>query len=311
MHTENLNITLENRASMPVRRAYHTAVLLNELVYVGGGYESDMRGSYRIDAYNPVENLWNSPINSPQNFFAMTVLNDHLVIAGGEDKTWEITDKLFVMDTGQLKEYSTTLRAPRKLATAIGHKKMLIIVGGEDRKHRKLASTDLLDTSTMQWFTCSDLPQPHYWLQSVILDNTIYLLGGLDKDGNHSPMVFAAHLDTLSSHQLKWAYSPDLDTPWCSSAPVSINDERLVVVGGIKKIDENTKQNVKIKSKLELTTNVYNLNKAIHNWQAIGTIPLARYALTAISLSDNRIILFGGNDDTGHYTSNVWISSSV
>ena len=245
---------------MPVKRAYHTAVWLNELVYLGGGYESDQHGSHRIDIYNPIENSWGSPISSPQSLFAMTVVDNHLVIAGGEDKTWKITDKLLVMDDDQLKDY-TTLRAPRKLATAFGHEKMLVIVGGEDERHVKLSTTELLDINTEQWYICSELPSPHYWLQSVILDSTVYLLGGLDKDGNHSSMVFAASLETLSSHQLKWMYMSNTNTPWCSSTPLCISHNRLVVVGGVKESNETTK------NKDKLTTNICHFNKLSCDWR--------------------------------------------
>lgn len=301
--TENANITWKEGASMPVKRAFHTAVWLNGLVCLGGGYKPDLRGSHEIDIYNPVDNSWGPSIISPQCFFAITVVDDRLVIAGGEDTTWKITDKLLVMDGNQLQEY-TTLTAPRKLATAFGHCKMLIIVGGEDERHIKLATTELLDFSTKQWFTCSDLPLPHYWLRSVILDNTVYLLGGLDQDGNHSSLVFTAPLETLSSCQLKWT-SSNPNTPLYSSAPVSINNSHLVVVGGVKKINEMTK-----KSKIKPTTNMYSLNTVNSSWETIGDIPLARYASASVNLN-NIIIVFGGNDDATQCTDNVWISSSI
>lgn len=286
---------------MPVKRAYHTAVWLNELVYVGGGYESDQHGSHRIHIYNPVEDSWSSPISSPQSLFAMTVVDDYLIIAGGEDKTCKITNKLLVMDDDQLKEYAT-LRTPRKLATAFGHEKMLIIVGGENERHVKLSTTELLDINTEQWHICSPLPSPHYWLRSVILDNTVYLLGGLDKDGNHSSIVFAASLETLSSHQLKWTSSTN--TPWCSSAPLCISHSCLVVVGGVKDTNETTK------SKDKLTTNICHLNKLNCDWEVIGDIPLIRHAVAAVSLI-NGIIIFGGNNTTRQCTDNVWISFRI
>ena len=290
---------------MPVKRAYHTTVWLNELVYLGGGYEPNkcghMHGSHRIDIYNPVENSWGSPISSPQSLFAMTVVDEHLVIAGGEDKTSKISDKLLVMDDDQLNEYAT-LKVPRKLATAFGHEKMLIVVGGEDERHMRLSTTELLDINTKQWYVCNDLPQPHYCLRSVVLDNTVYLLGGLDQDGNYSPVVFAASLEILCSHQLKWTSS--INTPWCSSTPLCISHSRLVVVGGVKETNETTK------NKDKLTTNIFHLNKPNHIWEAIGDIPLTRHASAAVSL-ENGIIIFGGNNTTRECTDNVWISFKI
>ena len=72
---------------MPVGCANHTAVWLNGLVYVGGGYEAGVvGGSYTINCYDPVRNSWSSIINTPYCLFAMTKLNNKLLTAGGNDK---------------------------------------------------------------------------------------------------------------------------------------------------------------------------------------------------------------------------------
>ena len=58
---------------------------------MGGGHESNeygVEGSYTINCYDPVKNLWRfSPINTPYCYFAMTKLNNNLLIAGGLDKS--------------------------------------------------------------------------------------------------------------------------------------------------------------------------------------------------------------------------------
>ena len=143
----------------------------------------------------------------------------------------------------------------------------------------------------------NDLPQPHSWLRSVIVDNILYLLGGVNKDGNYSPVVFTAPLDTLSRHQLKWDTLQD--TPWCCSAPVSVYGTHLLIVGGVKKIGD----------KYTCTSDVYKLNKVSHSWEAIGHIPSAISSSAAVSTADNRVIVIGGLNDKGEYTNTVWIGS--
>ena len=258
---------------------------------MGGGYATGV-SSYIINCYDPVNNSWSSPINTPYCDFAMTILNNKLLIAGGWDKSYKRTNQILTMDAGQLKNYTKMITA-RSLATATGHQGMLIITGGMGDEGI-LSSTELFDSSNGKWYVSNDLPQPHYWLKSVIVDNILYLLGGENKDGT-SPAVFTAPLDTLSRHQLKW--NTLQDTPWRGSAPVSVYGTHLLIVGGVKKIGD----------KYTCTSDVYKLNKVSHSWEAIGHIPSARDASAAVSTADNRVIVIGGMNDKAEYTNTVWI----
>ena len=104
----------------------HKAVWLNGLVYayVGGGYETGWEPSYTINCYDPVNNSWGSPINTPQCMFTMTTLNNILLTAGGYDQSNKKTNLILIMDTGQLKNYTKMITA-RSSATAAGHQGML------------------------------------------------------------------------------------------------------------------------------------------------------------------------------------------
>ena len=285
-----MNIKWQEEAPASVGRAYHTAVCLNGLVYVGGGHEAGWQALYTINCYDSVKNSWCSTINTPYYNFAMTKLNNKLLIAGGEDKSSKVTNQILAMDDGQLKNY-TKMTIARTTAAAASHQGILIITGGYD--HGRLSSTELFDSTNGQWYTCSDLPQPHNLLRSVIVDNILYLLGGYIKDGKDSPAVFTAPLDNLSRHQLKW--NTHQDTPWCRSTPVSVNGTQLLIVGGRKGST--------------CTSDVHKLNKVNHTWEVIGHIPSARYSSAAFSTADNRVTLIGGYNDMEEKTNTVWVGS--
>ena len=85
---------------------------------------------------------------------------------------------------------------------------------------------------------CSGIPQPSYWLQSVIVDNKLYLLGGYSNHDTPSPVVFAAPLDTLSTRQLK------LD---------GVNGTQLMIMGGIEELTATR------------TSDIYKLNKIMQS----------------------------------------------
>ena len=296
-----MNINWQDGAPAPVGGAYHTAVLHGGKVYIGGGSEGKVgslhgTASHRINVYSLTNNSWSpSPINTSYYYFALTTLNNQLIAAGGKDRSIKVSNKIFLLDGDHLKQY-TRMITPRYLATAAGHQGTLIITGGKDDQSRKLATTELFNSTTEQWYTTSDLPLPHHGLHSVILDNTLYLLGGTNKDGI-SPEIFSAPLDTLPSHKLWW--SSQQFSPRCRSAPVSIQGRHLLTVGGMKKTG----------SDYVYTSDIHKFNKVSHSWVVIGEIPSARNGPAAVSVANNKIVAIGGFDDKGHYTNTVWIGS--
>ena len=213
-----------------------------------------------------------------------------------EDRSGKVTNKIFSLDGDHLKEY-TRMVTPRCKATAAGHQGTLVVTGGEDDQIRKLATTELFYSTTGQWYTTSNLPLPPSELHSVITDNTLCLLGGVNQDCIISPTVFAASLETLSSHQLKW--NSQQDTPWCRSASVSMQDRHLLTVGGVKKTG----------SGYVYTSDIHTFNKISHSWESIGQIPSARSVTAVASVADNKIVIVGGLDDKVQYTNAVWIGS--
>ena len=282
-------------APLPVGRSAHTAVLLGGVVYVGGGLEgssNDRQDSFRLDVYNLTTNQWSSsPITTPYDSFAMTVLDDQLVTAGGVTKNNEVVRKVLVLNAGQWKDYSEMPTA-RRSAIAVGYHSMLIVVGGAIKVEgiwTRISTTELLDTTNGCWYTCNNLPSPHQQLKAAIMNDKLYLLGGVDQDFKSSPQVFVASLDTLSTHQLNWQSAPN--TPWCGSAPVILYNKFLLTVGGKQK---------------SWTSEVNIFSPSIgRQWKHLTNIPAARSRPAVVGVADNIIVIGGKADD--EYYNTVWI----
>jgi len=284
----------------PVGRVGHSVVKLNDLLYVGGGAETGMRPSYRIDTYNMDTNSWCSPpINTPYHFFGMACLNDSLVITGGKDDTVfrRATNKVFKLENNnRLKEYTKMTKARYHMAVE-GHENMLIIAGGVDDDRAVLTSTEVFDSATGQWYSCSNLPQPIFWVQTAVVDNTMYIMSGRDRYKYPTPAMFSAPLNTLSTHQLNWTASQD--TPRSRATPVRMLGEHLIIMGGLNEEGND----------LVHTADIFMLNKSTDNWQKTGHIPLSRCVAAAVSVTTDRMIVIGGVDERGHPTNTVWIGS--
>jgi len=282
-----LSIKWQEGSPAPVSRAFHTAVLHDGKVYIGGGDENGYFPSYRIDVYTDAKNSWSaSPIYTSYCYFAMTTLNNKLITVGGKDRGYKVTNIMFLLDGDQLNEY-TVMTSPRYYTTAAGHQETLIIVGGYDEKERMLASTDLFNSVTGQWYYTDDLPLPHYRLQASIINNTLYLLGGYNQSDSASLAVFTAPLDSLSTHKLKW--SSHQHTPCYCSASFITQHGHLLTVGGSKRIGICYLR----------TSDIHAFNKANQSWEVVGQIPSERSGSAAVSIADNRCFVVGGWDDKG------------
>ena len=280
---------------LPVCHNSHTAVLLGGSVYIGGGFEGnndDDQFSYRLDVYNLTTNQWTpSPITTPYCWFAMTVLDDKLVTAGGIRKNNMAVKKVLVLNAGQWKDYSEMPTA-RYSATAIGYHSMLIVVGGSilvEDIWTPASTAELLDTSNGCWYTCNNLPSPCLQMKAAIMEDKVYLLGGVDKDFEPSPQVFVASLDTLSTHQLNWQSAPN--TPWCTSAAVVLYNKFLLTVGGWQQ---------------SRTSEVCIFNPSTGQWKNLTNIPAARNGPAGVGVANN-ILIIGGKTNKAENSNTVWI----
>ena len=293
-----MSIRWEEGNPAPVHCMGHSAVLLNGIIYVGGGDE-DISGkpSYKIDAYNIATDSWGPQINTPYCYFSMTCFEGYLTIVGGENQRNAVTNKVLKLDENDtLADYTPIQQfsIPRSLATAVGHNKFLIVVGGTGEKKnsgkgRRLASTEVYSSITKRWRSCDNIPKALFSLKPVIANNELYLLGGHDQNGA-SPKVFVAPLDTLRGHKLKW--DEFQTTTYLKSVPVFLRSY-LLTLGGAKGND--------------LTSDICLLNRD-DCWEVVGCIPSARIA-PAIVCTGNTIVLIGGQDGSRQLTNTVWIGT--
>ena len=280
-----VNIKWEEGAPLPVATSCHTAVLFNGAIYVGGGFCDNNNNMYRINIYHPDTNKWGHAIDTPHERFAMTILTDKLIIVGGVTKSPnEVTNKLVVLESGQLRDY-TQMPTARCHASAVSHQSMMIVMGGVDSAEYVLSTTELLDSNTGQWFNCDDLPRPLDALESVIVGDTLYALGGIIKDDELSDALYAAPLDALSSHRIKWQKLAD--TPWKASAIVNLNNKYLLAVGGYAMHDTVCVLK-REKGSMIIST----------SWECIGNLPNVHVFSSAVSLA-NKIIVIGGDGQQG------------
>ena len=168
----------------------------------------------------------------------------------------------------------------------------LIVVGGKKDNSMALKTVELLNTSTRQWHTATDLPNPLSCSPLTVCGDRIYLIGESDKDMKCIQSVYSCSLTALllsvrsglirarsrSSSSDMWTRVADL--PVVRSTAVSL-DGQLIAVGGR---DSNGKA----------TSDIHRYSPSSNSWEVISHMATPRSLCLAAVLPDNQLMVVGG-----------------
>jgi len=298
---EPIHITWKETNPIPAPLSSGIAVVHDGKIYYGGYVDINLESSFNIYVYVIANQTWDlSPIKTHQALYGMTVLNGSLLLAGGvtdQQKVQPIstTNEVCVLLDAKWKQISTMPHA-RAMPVAVGYQSMLIVIGGQDKQCAVKGNVEVLDSITNQWHFCNSLPDPHYQLSSVIVNDSLYLTGGSNSRHRPSLEVFSASLVNLEKNQqLDWQCLPL--APHANSVPVGLYKEYLLVIGG---------KQARTDGKIYRCSDVYALNRDTRSWEVLDVIPAPRSTPGIVSLDDHTIVVMGGtNNDVPQNT--MWI----
>ncbi len=222
---------------MPVAMSnYIQSVEINDTVYVGGGGTDRDEDAYIVMAYNKQSCQWHTLPPYHTRYFAMTTINNKLVVVGGRNRDDSDSSELgeWQHDSNQWTHPFPPMSAPRCVHSATSYKHWLVVAGGYHGVC--FSSVEVLDVSNMQWSTGSSTPTPWVGMKSTTIGDTWYLMGGaFEKLSHNSPDVYSVSLEALVSHSSSdssniWNKLPSLNCT--ESCPLNIG-ESLLAVGGV------------------------------------------------------------------------------
>ncbi len=271
---------------MPVAMsAYIQSVEINDTVYVGGGVTDRDEDKYIVMAYNKQSCQWHTLPPYSTRWFAMTTINNKLVVVGGRNRDRSDSSELgeWQPDRNKWTHPFPPMSTPLCVPSATSYKHWLVVAGG---RHGDclLSSVEVLDVSNMQWST-GPSPLTPWRMKSTTLGDTWYLMGGACEDVGWSPDVYSVSLEALVSHSSSdssniWNKLPSLTCTW--SCPLNIGGS-LLAVGGE---DMKSKRSVSTIQRYVPETNT---------WVQAGQLPHAVCNCTCIMTSD-KVHVMGGLD---------------
>ena len=281
---ENIKLAWREGKKAPFAYArYCDAVVDGSKVYFRGG----MRGLF---TYNISDNSWLQLSNCPFSYCSLAIVNGQLTTIGG----YPFTNKLMSL-TNERKwtEKFPPMPTKRRYAAAVCTGTVLIVAGGAV-ENGPLATVEVLNFETSQWFTAVDLPESSRSCTAALLGDQVYILGGDLGDKSVYTCSVSTLLQTCTQSSLVGTFKHALSLSNSSSGvwsklpdlPVTVSTcvtfcGQLLAVGGVDSDDKPT-------------TAVYMYNQATNSWNVISHMATARKGCFAAVLPNNQLMVIGG-----------------
>ncbi len=263
------------------------AVVLNGKVYVGGG-DADKVNQFIIQVYSPERDGWSRLPECPVKWFAMAVVNQQLVVVGGDSRDGRTQSAVLVWDSPSQQWTSPypNMATARMSAAAVGYQHFLVVAGGDDGSW--LTTVEILNTSTKRWYTAAPLPVGCSDLTPALVGDTLYLLGGVSGLYSFNRQLFSNSLPALVSHATSTPQAPPptwevTDAELKRSTAVSLHNS-LLAVGGR---DD--------RGRCSSAVRLY--NPQTKRWTKVGDALAALSGCSCAVLSSGELVVLGGRGD--------------
>jgi N-acetylneuraminic acid mutarotase len=266
---------------MPLAMTDVQSVVVNGKLYVGGGNDKVME-------YDTSFGTWTKLPHYEQKHFAMTGVNNQLVVVGGRrDDTpskkvgvWRTDRKVW---THPYPEMPTA----RFFCAAVSQNGWLVVMGGKRTRTAHLTAVEILNTATNEWFAGPPLPVPVSQMKISCDGNMCYLMGGF-ANNHESNVVYGTSIKALTLYiksQRKpemWLEIPGTQLFW--STPLAVNGSLFAVGGSHKGKGQDSKS----------TTAVHLYQPASGGWVKVGDLPFPRHNCTCAVTQHGELFVAGG-----------------
>ena len=267
---------------------YVQSVVVEGTVYVGGGsagYGSD--NNCIVMTYDISTGKWATLPPYRAQGFAMTAINNQLVLVGGDEHGGGSSKVVGVWDADN-KQWTNPypqMHTARSSCSAVVHNEWLVVAGGWSASHAMLSSVEVMNTNSKQWYAGPPTPKPWNSMKTATVGDECYFMGGYDATRSPTNTVYSVSLFALTtglnSSTRKgqiWKEISGLQTT--RSTPLSIRGSLLAVGGNDK--DGKT------------ATAIHLYQPDTGEWVKVGDLPTPRWDCTCAMITDREMVVAGG-----------------
>ena len=268
---------------------YIQSVIIQEMMYVGGGGAYPANNMYIVMTYNIISQEWSRLPQYTARHFAMTVVHNKLTLVGGRDHDEIKTNVLGVWDANRRKwtRPFCPMPTPRTYSSAVVYRQWLIVAGG--RSGETTSSVEVLNISSNQWYRAPSTPVPWHSMKSAVVGDTWYLMSGVhvsrtDEVHSVSLSVLISHINNTSKRIWNTISSLGLyySTPVCMGVS-------LLAVGGR---ETSSVESWSLKHH-KTVSNILHFIPDRNEWREVGQLPSPLYECTCILTTNNQLFLSG------------------
>ncbi len=272
-----------NGSPMPTARSEITSAVLDDKIYVIGGFENGHSTTSAVEVYDPRTDKWATaaPLPQPLDHTAAAAFDGKLyVVGGGYLDRGNLSDRLFIYNPDSDNwTQGAKLPSARGAMTANFVNGILYAVGGVDSQ-KTLNSLLAYDPSSNKWSEKASMPTTaREHLTSAVVNGKLYVMGG--RTGGMS-----ANVDTNEVYDPrtdKWTVLEPLLSKRGGLASAAVNGS-IYVFGG-----EQPSGTFSNNEKYDMASN---------KWTVEAPMPTARHGLAAASIG-NEIYVVGGGPQPG------------
>ena len=293
---------------MPVPRWEAGTVVLDEKLYVFGGYTRGTRSSRRVDVFDPRSNSWKKLADLPSAITHMnTVLDGRSVwIAGGfKDgyKGYAITE-VWRYDIDK-NSYTAAPPLPERRAgggLAVAGRRLHYFGGLLPDRITNAADHWVLDLAEAaggsgRWNDAAPLPAPRNQFGTVTFEGKIYAIGG--QFGHDRGQDDQARVDIYDPRAGSWSPGPRLPKPHShAEGSTFISGGRIFTMGGMTRDGKRRWIDKQIVARSSSGT-----------WQVLGELPRPLSSPAAAIIGD-RLFVAGGSLDGANPQPGMWVRTA-
>ena len=257
------------------------AVVLNNKVYVGGGFTGNDTTAANIYTYDPSTDTWER-LQSPTRCSALTTYHNKLLLVGGEEtSTGLATNQLWVFEEG---EHTWTQPLPpmptrRKDASAVSYQDYLIVAGGYN--YGLLNTVEVFDGH--QWVTADPLPKRCCSMKSTSHDGHYYLMGGHFQDTSVFYTSLQSLVEKATQHPPTSPSNTDQPSVWKTLTDIPHQHSSTTIFGGGLVAAGGWPRQSSLHLYLPLT----------QSWLPAGKMPLGVHMTCTVTLPTGEMMVIG------------------